>query len=403
MSMKKMFLMLTVSTLVLLIMMGCAGTALAAEGSLNLGWSLFDNYIRPGGETTLIISIQNATTSKIYHLEIKPKTEDGLSLDPPDFYLYSISPMTSQLTSFKIKTSENSHSKTYHLEITAKYRVGSVSGSENELKIWVPVVIRSIPILKVEKIDYDQDPISPGSNVVISFEIRNYGDGPARDLVISLDQSAGNLISDLNEKYVGDVPVKGSAKVSFRISVNQSLSAGVYMIPILLSYWDETRTQAFTGREFAGLRVYGNINLITTLNSQDKVAAGSNGTMEIKIANAGTMEVQFLQLNVLGSSIFDDISPTRIYIGRLKSDDYDTEKISFHVRENVAKGTYPVELELVYQDPFGKSFTEAKTVYLTLLSKEDLNKNFEIPAWQSAIITMVIAVFIYYLWKKRRK
>ncbi|MGC8816726.1 MAG: COG1361 S-layer family protein [Candidatus Hadarchaeum sp.] len=396
-------LALLASALVILTIIGCAGTASATDGSLNLGWSLLDNYLRPGGETTLVLSIQNATPVKIYHVELSFKTGEELSLDPADFYLYSISPMSSQLTSFKIKASENATPRVAYVEITAKYRVGSVSADENELKIWVPVVIRSAPLLKVEKVEYDQDPISPGSTVTVSFEVRNYGDGPAKDLVVSLDQSAGTFVTDLSEKYAGEVAVGGSARLSFRLSINQNLSAGVYSIPILLSYWDETKSQPFSSREFAGMRVYGNINLITTLNAQDKVAAGSSGSMEIKIANAGTMEVQFLQLNVRGSSIFDEITPQSIYIGRLKSDDYDTERIYFKIGKDVAKGTYPVDLELVYQDPFGKQFTEAKTVYLNVLAKEDLNKPFEVPAWQLAIIALVIVIVIYYLWRKRRK
>ncbi|MEM2890366.1 MAG: hypothetical protein QW358_03370 [Candidatus Hadarchaeum sp.] len=401
--MKRALLTLTVSALVALVLIGGAGSASAADGSLNLGWSLLDNYIRPGGETTLIISIQNATTSKIYHVEISFKTGDELSLDPSDFYLYSLSPMTSQLTSFKVKASEKAPPKVTYVEITAKYHVGSVSAEENELKIWVPVIIRSAPLLKIEKITFDKDPVSPGSAVTVSLEVKNHGDGPAKDLIVSLDQTAGTFVSDLNEKYVGDVPVNGSANISFRLNINQNLGAGVYSIPILLSYLDETKTQIFTGREFAGLRIYGSINLITTLNSQDMVAAGTSGSMEIKIANAGTMEAQFLQLNFIGSSILEDVSPTSIYIGRLKSDDYDTEKISFRVSGNAAKGVYPVELELVYQDPFGKEFTEAKTVYLTVLSKEDLNKNVEIPLWQLAIVALIIVIIVYSFWRKRRK
>lgn len=401
--MRKKSFALMASILIALALAGYAAAASTSGGSLNLGWSLLDNYLRPGGDTTLILSIQNATTSKIYEVEISFKTGDELSLEPADFYLYSISAMTQQSTSFKVKASENAAPKTAYLEITAKYRVGSVSAEENELKIWVPIVIRSAPLLKVEKIQYDQNPVKPGSTVNVSFEVRNYGDGPARNLVVSLDQSAGIFVTDLSEKYVGDVPVNGSARVSFSLSINQNLSAGVYSIPILLTYLDDTKTQVFSGREFAGLKVYGNINLLTTLSYQDRVAAGKAGSMEIKIANAGTMEVQFLQLRVLGSSAVEEITPSSIYIGSLKSDDYDTERIYFRVGENVAKGSYPVNLELVYQDPFGQEFTETRTVYLTVLSREEIGNNFEIPAWQLAVIALVAVVIIYYLWHKRRK
>jgi hypothetical protein len=158
-----------------------------------------------------------------------------------------------------------------------------------------------------------------------------------------------------------------------------------------------------SSREYAGIKVYGNINLITTLNSQDMVAGGTSGSMEIKIANAGTMEVQFLQLTVLDSQYLNEIVPNSIYVGSLKSDDYDTERISFKVGTGVSKGVYPVSFELVYQDPFGKEFTETKTVDLSVLSKEELGNNVENPIWQIAPIILVAALLVYYFMRKRRK
>ncbi|MFH1821791.1 MAG: hypothetical protein ABH852_05065, partial [Methanobacteriota archaeon] len=272
-----------------------------------------------------------------------------------------------------------------------------------ELKIWVPVVVRSVPLLKVEGLGYNLSTIKPGSDVVISFDVKNYGDGTAKDLVVSLDQAAGFFTTDLSEKYVGDVAVNGSAKISVNMTIDQSLNVGSYSIPILLVYRDETRREVLSGREYAGMKVYGNISLITTLNSQDMVAGGTSGEMEIKIANAGTMEVQFLQLKITNSPILDEVFPNNIYIGSLKSDDYDIERISVKVGGDVSRGIYPVSFELLYQDPFGAEFTETKTVDLRVLSREELGNNAGIPTWQIAITILVAAAIVYYFLRKRRK
>jgi len=401
--MSKTTLLIISSALIVLTMLSCAQQASASDGSLNLSWALLDNFVRPGGETTLIISIQNTTGATIYDVDLSFETGLGLTPAPSEFSLNNISAMTYQSTSFKIVAGENAPSGTSYLGITVRYHVGSIRAEEEELKVWVPVIVRSVPLLKVEKLEYDPATIKPGSEVVVSFEVRNYGDGPAKDLVVSLDQTAGLFSTDLSEKYVGDVPVNGSARISFNLSINQELNVGTYSIPILLTYLDETKKQVFSGRELAGLRVYGDINLITTLNTQDKVAGGTSGSMEIKIANAGTMEVQFLQLRVLDSTVIEDIAPVTIYIGSLKSDDYDIEKISFRVSGNVSRGSYPINLELVYRDPFGKEFTETKAVYLNVLSKEEIGNNVGIPAWLLAVITLLAVIVLYYFLRKRRK
>ena len=401
--MRKSTLIVLSSALIILAVLAGAKQTSADDGSLNVSWTLLDNFVRPGGQTTLILAVQNATASTIYDIDLTFGTGSELTTTPSEFSLNSISALTYQSTSLKIAASENAPSGTSYIEITAKYHVGDIRSDEKELKVWVPVVVRSVPLLKIEGLGYNPVTIEPGSDVVISFDVKNYGDGPAKDLVVSLDQTAGFFNTDLSEKYVGDVPVNGSSRISFNMTINQGLSVGSYSVPILLVYKDETKREILSSREYAGIKVYGNVNLITTLNSQDMVASGTNGNMEIKIANAGTMEVQFLQLNILDSQYLEEIVPNSIYIGSLKSDTYDTERISFKVSADVSQGVYPVSFELVYQDPFGKEFTETKTVDLNVLSREELGNNVGIPIWQIVLIIAIAALVVYYFMRKRRK
>ncbi len=401
--MRKSTLVLLTAAFVILAVNASVGPAAAADGSLNLSWTLLDNYLRPSDETTLILDVQNMTSWKIYNIDVSFVTKPDLTTTLSEFSLYVLPDMNHHSTSLKITAADNAASGIYYIEITAKYHVENLNADEEELRVWVPLAVVSEPLLKVEGLEYDLSVIEPGSDVTVSFDVKNYGDGIAKDLVVSLDQTSGFFTADLNEKYVGEVPVNGSRNISFNLTINQGLDVGSYTIPIMLVYKDETRREVLSGMEYAGIKVYGNINLITTLNSQDSVASGTSGEMEIKIANAGTMEVEFLQLNILETSVLVDIIPSNIYIGSLKSDDYDTERISFKVGESVASGVYPISLQLDYKDPFGQEFTETKTVDLRVLSAGELGDNVGLPVWQMVLVLAVAALIVYYVLRKRRK
>lgn len=372
----------------------------AEEGSLNLSWRQLDNFLRPGGETTLFLTIENPTLSSIPDINLKFLAGPHLEVSMTELSLSSIAARTTQSTSLGILANENAPSTTSYIEINVTYYSGSKD--EKKLTIRVPVVIRTIPLLQVEGIEYDPNVIEPGSNVAISFNIKNYGDGPAKNVVVSLDQTSGLFTTGLSEKYIGEVPVNGVAKVSFLLTINQNLNAGTYSFPILLTYQDETRSEVFSGRKLAGLAVYGKFDFIVTLESQDVLASGLKGNVEIKVANAGTLDAQFLQLRFLGSSVWAEISPELVYIGRLRSDDYYTEKISLKVSENVSKGFYPLSLELIYQDPFGKKFSEIKTVRLEVVSQSELATKFEYPIWGIGLAVFIVILVIYFLNKRRK-
>jgi len=377
--------------------------ATAAEASLNVTWRTLDNYLRPGNETVLFLSIENPSAYRIYDVGFRFDVGANLSVSPVNFSFNSIAPVSVQSTSVKITASDNAASGTSYVQVTAAYHVDSRSADEKLLTIWVPVVLRAVPLLQISGIQFDSSTIQPGSKVTVSFDVKNYGDGLAKDAVVSLDQAVGFFTSDVSDKYIGDVAVNASSKVSFSLIINQNSSAGSYSIPVSLTYADKARREIYSKREFVGLNVYGNLGLILTLDSQDLVAAGMNGTMEIKVANGGTLEAQFLQLRVLSSPALAEVMPDYIYVGKLKSDDYDTEKITFKVNDTAAKGVYPVSFQLTYQDSFGKQFSETKTVQLSVLSKEKVGSQYQPPFWLLAVFGVVIVLIIYYVLRKRRK
>jgi len=289
------------------------------------------------------------------------------------------------------------------------------------------VALKSVPDLQIEDIKYDKAVIAPGSSVTISFKVKNYGDGPAKDVKVSMDKSASVFTVDMNEKFVADVlPVNTFSSVSFSLRIQPSLAVGTYNFPITISYKDNTGNTAYSSDKYASMDVYGNFNLLVT-------AERVGTTVRVKISNAGTLEAMFLEVKISGSSSQTGgsstenrpgtsetpsrtgagfstgqvvASPSYIYVGNLEPNDYDTEDITLQVVDNT-RGQVPVNIELTYQDLFGKKFTETKTVMVSAYSASTTPRSVSGDNnLYLVLIGVAIAVAVptgYYLRRRRRK
>ncbi len=367
--------------------------ASASDGSLNISWTLLDNSLAPGAETTLLLTVTNPNAEFVYNVNLNFAPALGLTVTPSSFGINSISPNNSQYTSVRIIADENATIGSSYVELDASYQVGSTKATAQNITIWIPVNLNTSPDLVIEDLKYDKTVIQAGGSATISFNVKNYGNGPAKDVKVSMDSTASIFTVDLSEKYIAEtLPVNASAHASFSLRVQPSLSEGTYSFPITLNYKNDTGNQVYTVNKFASIDIYGNFNLLVT------VLSSSRGTVTIKIANAGTLEAIFLEVRILSSSSqirafqenqagvsqgnqpsgFQDnrfgaftnqvvASPNYIYVGNLQPNDYDTEDITFQFGENT-RGNVPVNFELIYQDLFGNKFAENKTVMITAFS-----------------------------------
>ena len=198
------------------------------------------------------------------------------------------------------------------------------------------------------------------------------------------------LISSVNSNSFSIVPVS--------VVVSPDAEQGVYPLLITLTYSDQTGTEQNISSTL-GLRVIGDFRFIVSLDSQSLIAPGMSGTAEIKIANAGTQEAQFLTVSMADSSPLVGIKPAVIYVGNLESDDYDTETVSFVVG-STSPGEYPINLEIAYKDIYGNSYSDLYSAGVTVLSSDYVAAQ---TRDYSFIFYIAVAVIAYLLYRKFRK
>jgi len=371
----------------------------AAEGTLSVSWQVLDTFIRPGGETTVILTLTNPSTLSFGRSKIYITPGPYLQTKTSYIELGPLDPGSSQQTSFIIEANSNAISKNSYVTVRVEYYANSV---EKETSVNIPIYIRRFPILQISNISYDKTLINPGATLTFSFTLENYGDGGAKDLKISLGSSEIYTVLGEMEKYLKEIKPGESVKVNFKLKISPDVKIGTYSIPVLISYLDETKTQNYTTVKNAGLVVSAESKFIVSLESQDVLLPGSAGSATVKIANAGIQEAKFVILTAFKSDVFQDVSPKISYIGKINSDDYDTQKFELKVSKYALPGSYPLELKVEYQDPFGNSYEEIYNVSVRIYSPSEIPQSRVSPVYMFGLF-VVIVIFVYLVYKKLKK
>lgn len=381
-----------------------ARQASAAGGSLAITSEVLDNELRPGGETTVLVTVSNPSTSDMTDVRLAISAGPNLAASDSSISLGDLSSGYSKQTSFSVTANSSAAAVTSYLTVKATYYISS---ARYENIINTLISITTAPILQIDNVEFTQVDneestlIGPGSVARLKFDLVNNGDGSAKDIRISLDQSSLFAVSGSGENFVGELKPDNSVNLSFVLTVDPSTTIGTHQIPVSLTYLDETFTEN-SATKYIGLTITGETNLIVLLHSQEASTPGTQTSATVKIINAGNQEVQFLTVNILSSTPLIDVAPQTVYIGSLNSDDYDTQKFSFKTQD-VSPGNYPLKLEVYYQDTYGNGYTEQHSVNVRLYSAAELPGEGIFSPYTIAALGFLIILVGYFTLKKFRK
>ncbi len=392
--MKKYFLITFVFASLLLI------SSAFAESSLTISYQVLDSEVRPGGETTVFLTLTNPSKAEAVR-NIRLYISSGPYVVPSENYLEmgNLAASASQQTSIKIKINSTASSTISYLAVKANYFTDSTS---QESTVNIPITVKRISILQISNARYREKIIESGNTVKLLFDLINNGDGSAKDVRISLNQTGKLFVTDTGEAFLPEIKPSGLETLSFILTIDPSVSIGTYSIPVFLTYSDETKTSTYSVVKYIGLTVSGSYNFIVALDSQDVIVSGGTGSATIKIANAGTQDAQFLSIKVLESEDFEQVTPSIAYVGKLSSGEYDTEKFTIKTNKLNNPGTYPIPLQLDYKDSYGNSYKETFDVNMRISSQEELAKKSFFP-FLIVIIILIIVLIVWIVFKLMKK
>ena len=316
----------------------------------------------PGSDGYIELKISNVGTASIESVKIKTLRFDKEILQKGLTYLDDLSSLdTGKSTSAIIKFSVPSSAPPGYY--SAQFIIQACQSSSCKDYVHDSLIVVQSPSILDINLSLPEK-IRPGEISGIVFHFSNKGSSAINNLVFVWSEQTGTLLpkgSD-NRISVEELMPGRSSDVPVSIVSNPDAKSGLYSIKLNAIYTDNIGVKHEINST-TGVLVSGDFNFIATIESQDIIAAGRGGSINIKISNAGTENAQFLFANATKSD-FTGVLPESVYIGNLKSDDYDTEK--FYLMAPAKAGSYPFKLTLIYSDIYGKKYSEEKQVYVVV-------------------------------------
>ncbi|MBI5061239.1 MAG: hypothetical protein HZB67_02915 [Candidatus Aenigmarchaeota archaeon] len=370
-----------------------------AATSLQIQATATPKTVIPGNDFFVEVKITNTGATAIQNVRMKSLSVDPKLVQVTPVYLSDLGSLgvgmsISSLVKFRVPESTGSGFYPIQFSIEAC----QTSACEDYTTSTI-VTVQSPSMLSLKSVD--PTTLKPGETETMRFVLSNTGDANTTNVLFSWKDPSGNILplgSD-NRKFLSIISADTDATIPVTVIVSPDAKSGIYPISIDVSYTDSTGSTQNIGST-VGLSIAGNYNFIASLETQDIVAPGMKGTAEIKIANAGTQDANFLTIKVLPSDPLQQITPSEIYVGNLKSNDYDTEKFQFV--SNGTPGVYPLKIELTYKDPYGQSYDEVQSIDVRISSKNEVPNTSGIP-WLVVFLVAVIAFFVYMDFRRRRK
>ncbi len=372
--------------MILILFLILIGIAEAVNISLTVSWQLSSSTVRPGGDLIIYLTVTNpgldltgvvltATAGPYVKLTSGGKIELG---DMPA--------TTSQQSSISVRVDEDAEATTSYVYLEAKYYY---SNSEYKKTFYVPIIIKKDPILEIVNVNFN-DTIEPGKTFLLSFDISNKGDSTARDIKVKLNKTTlFTTPGSTGEIIINELGPLKYESLDFLITINPDADIGIETIPVILSYYDNTKANNYTETKKIGLKVSGDVDFVVTIDSYNNFYYGRTGEVSISISNRGLASAEYIQ--VIASS---DFGSKEFYIGSLDSDDSETIDLPQDLTR--ASGKYSIHLNLHYKDKYDNEYSFEKTV-------EVIPTNAPIDYTTILIVIVVLAIIVYWIYKKRKK
>ena len=372
-------------TIILLSFLLLVGVAEAANISLTITWQASSSVVRPGGDMTLYLTLTNpgldlngvvVTATPGPHLKMTSGNKIELGDMPA---------LTSQQSSISVNVDESAGSTISYVLIEARYYYAN---SEYKRTIYIPVTIRRDPVLEITNVVFN-DTAEPGKTIKLSFEVYNRGDAAARDLVVKLNRSDLFIIpSSSGESIVSELDPSEYANLEFLMTIDPEADIGIENVPVILSYYDDTKVNNYTEIKNIGLEISGYADFIVFVDSYNNFYYGRTGNVVIDIVNKGSAPANYISVEAES-----DFGSNGFYIGNLDPDDSETIELSQDLAG--ASGKYPVSVTLNYRDKFGNIYSFEKDIEVTP-SSAPLD-------FTLLIVIAVVLVIGYWLFKRRKK
>ena len=271
-------------------------------------------------------------------------------------------------------------------------------------KIYLTIFIALILISRASAVfisDINAQDISPGGEGKVAITVENDLNDPIEDVSIRLDlinlpfRSVGS-----SESSVDEIEEDEEEDFSFTLKATNDISPGDYQIPFILTYSlnnNNTREQ----KGSFGISITGNVDLDYTVNAETPVI-GQRSQITLRIVNKGLADAGFVSISLQPNG-YALLSDSKVYIGEIASDDFETAAFEVLFKEN----SPVIEAIVEYRDFGNNKQLENIALPLNIYTREEalelgIIKESNIPLIISVVV-LIILVWILWRFLRRRQ
>jgi|GEM_PF-2193645 len=251
----------------------------------------------------------------------------------------------------------------------------------------------------VAPVEYDPAPAEPNNYLTLYIKAENSGGKPIENAYYKLELEYPFTFKQGEEaiRYFGAIGAKQQVQLEYDLFVDKNVIAGQYPIYLKLCY-DSTCKDGIRKEIMINVKTGGVPKIEVGFEEFDILSGGKTGKVTLHVINRGDLDTKYVLLELTPTEKFKILSPNKIYVGELQSDDFETAQFEIYVNENIngsEKLMLPVNLE--YTDANSKDYSETVTLYLDLYSRADLLQMGKIKDYSFvkniAFILIVVLVF----------
>lgn len=273
------------------------------------------------------------------------------------------------------------------------------------LVVFILMIISSLNLasaLTISSVDTTPYQIKPGEDAEVRIVIENDGDRDIEDVSVKLDLVNVPFapFDSSSEKTIDEIEEDDKQTFRFRVIALNTADSGIYKIPIEITYKEDNEMKTRAGL------ISLTINDVPELDVQVEEGLflkGKQNEVTLRIINKGLSDAEFLEVELFSGS-YSILTPKKIYIGEIGSDDFDTIDYKIYFNENIAD-IISLPVILRYKDITNKEFTKNFNVDLRVYSQEEairvglMKKNNTI----TYIILVIVVLVLWFIYRKIRK
>ena len=260
--------------------------------------------------------------------------------------------------------------------------------------------------LIVRGTNYDPSPAEPGKYVTVWITAQNVGNKDVKNswLVVeptypfSLDPGVSGA------EFIKLIPAGREELVEYDLRVDTQALEGSYNLKFKLCYDEACKEEIRKSEIEISVRTGGKPKLEVGLEDSILFMPGVRGDVTINAVNRGELGIKYLIVELMDSEDFEIISPSRVYIGELDSDDFETEDFNLYIKPTTV-GEIEIPVKLEYSDENEKEYSGVENVMIKVYSMEEATQMGLVTQNGSARYLVLIAIVVLggIFWYRRRK